>query len=48
MVTELFILQVDLDKIDLKEFPDLAKLEGQYAIVKEGEMLYIPPRCCRY
>ncbi|WOL12053.1 lysine-specific demethylase JMJ30-like isoform X1 [Canna indica] len=40
--------QVDLDNIDLKEFPMVEDLDFMDCILEEGEMLYIPPKWWHY
>ncbi|KAH7543587.1 lysine-specific demethylase JMJ30 [Ziziphus jujuba] len=40
--------QVDLDKIDKREFPKVQDLEFVDCILEEGEMLYIPPKWWHY
>ncbi|XP_059628854.1 lysine-specific demethylase JMJ30 [Cornus florida] len=40
--------QVNLDKIDEKEFPEVQDLEFLDCILQEGEMLYIPPKWWHY
>ncbi|XP_042382297.1 lysine-specific demethylase JMJ30-like isoform X2 [Zingiber officinale] len=40
--------QVDLDNIDLEEFPVTADLDFSDCVLEEGEMLYIPPKWWHY
>ncbi|XP_057953528.1 lysine-specific demethylase JMJ30 [Malania oleifera] len=40
--------QVDLDKVDEKQFPKVQELEFVDCILEEGEMLYIPPKWWHY
>ncbi|KAL9169064.1 hypothetical protein ABFS82_04G055000 [Erythranthe guttata] len=40
--------QVDLDKIDEKEFPGISDLDFVDCVLEEGEMLYIPPKWWHY
>ncbi|CAI9290157.1 unnamed protein product [Lactuca saligna] len=40
--------QVDLDNIDVSEFPKIQDLEFVDCILEEGEMLYIPPKWWHY
>ncbi|GMQ00711.1 hypothetical protein CsSME_00047679 [Camellia sinensis var. sinensis] len=40
--------QVDLDSIDVNEFPKVQDLEFMDCILEEGEMLYIPPKWWHY
>ncbi|CAD6218719.1 unnamed protein product [Miscanthus lutarioriparius] len=40
--------QVDLDNIDLKEFPRAENLEFMDCILEEGDLLYIPPKWWHY
>jgi len=37
-------MQVDLDNINLKEFPRAENLEFMDCILEDGELLYIPPK----
>jgi len=39
---------VDLDCIDLETFPLVDKLQGYHTLLREGEMLYIPPMVWHY
>lgn len=41
-------LQVDIDNIDLKEFPRAEGLEFMDSILEEGDLLYIPPKWWHY
>jgi lysine-specific demethylase 8 len=41
-------LQVDLDNIDVKEFPGMKGLEFMDCILEEGDLLYIPPKWWHY
>jgi lysine-specific demethylase 8 len=41
-------LQVDLDNIDVKEFPRTEGLEFMDSILEEGDLLYIPPKWWHY
>lgn len=41
-------LQVDLDNIDLKEFPRVENLDFMDCILEEGDLLYIPPKWWHY
>ncbi|KAF0928036.1 hypothetical protein E2562_037367, partial [Oryza meyeriana var. granulata] len=40
--------QVDLDNIDLKEFPKVENLDFMDCILEEGDLLYIPPKWWHY
>nr|XP_043625214.1 lysine-specific demethylase JMJ30 isoform X2 [Erigeron canadensis] len=40
--------QVDLDNMDVNEFPKIQDLEFLDCILEEGEMLYIPPKWWHY
>jgi len=40
--------QVDLDNINLKEFPRAENLEFMDCILEDGELLYIPPKWWHY
>uniref|UniRef100_A0A453RJF9 JmjC domain-containing protein n=1 Tax=Aegilops tauschii subsp. strangulata TaxID=200361 RepID=A0A453RJF9_AEGTS len=40
--------QVDLDNIDVKEFPRTEDLEFMDNILEEGDLLYIPPKWWHY
>ncbi|KQJ98917.1 lysine-specific demethylase JMJ30 [Brachypodium distachyon] len=40
--------QVDIDNIDLKEFPRAEGLEFMDSILEEGDLLYIPPKWWHY
>ncbi|KAL6844780.1 hypothetical protein ACP4OV_025439 [Aristida adscensionis] len=40
--------QVDLDNIDLKEFPKVDTLDFMDCILEEGDLLYIPPKWWHY
>ncbi|OEL21117.1 Lysine-specific demethylase JMJ30, partial [Dichanthelium oligosanthes] len=40
--------QVDLDNIDLEEFPRAENLEFMDCILEEGDLLYIPPKWWHY
>ncbi|KAG1363869.1 lysine-specific demethylase JMJ30 [Cocos nucifera] len=40
--------QVDLDNVDLKEFPNVEDLDFTDCILEEGDMLYIPPKWWHY
>lgn len=40
--------QVDLDNIDVKEFPRIEGLEFMDGILEEGDLLYIPPKWWHY
>ncbi|TKW33817.1 hypothetical protein SEVIR_2G264500v4 [Setaria viridis] len=40
--------QVDLDNMDLKEFPRAENLEFMDCVLEEGELLYIPPKWWHY
>jgi lysine-specific demethylase 8 len=41
-------LQIDLDNIDVKEFPRMEGLEFMDCILEEGDLLYIPPKWWHY
>lgn len=41
-------MQVDLDNIDVKEFPMTEDLEFMDNILEEGDLLYIPPKWWHY
>jgi len=41
-------MQVDLDNINLKEFPRAENLEFMDCILEDGELLYIPPKWWHY
>ncbi|BAT08719.1 lysine-specific demethylase JMJ30 [Oryza sativa Japonica Group] len=40
--------QVDLDNVDLKEFPRVENLDFLDCILEEGDLLYIPPKWWHY
>ena len=40
--------RLDLDNIDLEEFPKVAELRGYETLLRPGEMLYIPPKVWHY
>ncbi|GJM98424.1 hypothetical protein PR202_ga15438 [Eleusine coracana subsp. coracana] len=40
--------QVDLDNVDLKEFPKVDNLDFMDCILEEGDLLYIPPKWWHY
>uniref|UniRef100_A0A0E0ETI4 JmjC domain-containing protein n=1 Tax=Oryza meridionalis TaxID=40149 RepID=A0A0E0ETI4_9ORYZ len=40
--------QVDLDSIDLKEFPQVENLDFLDCILEEGDLLYVPPKWWHY
>ncbi|PNT64835.1 hypothetical protein BRADI_4g33727v3 [Brachypodium distachyon] len=42
------LAQVDLDNIDLKEFPRVENLDFMDCILEEGDLLYIPPKWWHY
>jgi len=39
---------VDLDRPDIRKFPLLGRLQGYHTLLREGEMLYIPPLVWHY
>jgi ribosomal protein L16 Arg81 hydroxylase len=46
--TAQMFVQVDLDNVDLKEFPRVENLDFLDCILEEGDLLYIPPKWWHY
>ncbi|XP_044949742.1 lysine-specific demethylase JMJ30-like isoform X3 [Hordeum vulgare subsp. vulgare] len=42
------LAQVDLDNVDMNEFPKVENLDFMDCILEEGDMLYIPPKWWHY
>ena len=40
--------RVDLENPDLAAYPEFAEAEGFESVLREGQMLYIPPKCWHF
>jgi len=40
--------QIDVENVDLKDFPLFSEAQGKECVLKAGQMLYIPPKCWHF